>query len=142
MTFVRAKLMSQIPCHFCLTPLYPSRISRHLGSTHWELGPSGNQQYTNHTGVSDALLKPTHYLSFEELSDEVPGVGRQVGRQVELPLEDLLDGLLAVLGGEGRRPRQHVVHQRPQRPPVHRLAVPRAKLQEGNAIETFQLEYY
>ena len=65
----------------------------------------------------------TTHLPLQELAYEVPGVGSEVRRQVELPLEDLLDGLLAVLGREGRRARQHVVHERAQRPPVDGLAV-------------------
>lgn len=36
------------------------------------------------------------------LLEEVTSVGCQVGRQHQLPLEDLVDGLLAVLGGERR----------------------------------------
>ena len=76
---------------------------------------------------------PTH-LSLQELAYEVPGVGRQVRRQVELPLEDLLDGLLAVLGREGRRAGQHVVHERAQRPPVDGLAVARPQQDLGRHV--------
>ena len=43
-------------------------------------------------------------------------------------------GHVPILRGEGRRPREHVVHQRPEAPPVHRLAVARPRQDLGRHV--------
>lgn len=44
-------------------------------------------------------------------------------REVQLPLQDVLVDHQRVVVGEGVDPRNHLVDQHPQRPPVHRLTV-------------------
>ena len=60
------------------------------------------------------------------MPEEVLGVLRDVGRDVEFAFHDVLfDDLLAAVGGEGGAAGDQVEEEDAQRPPVRRLAVSR-----------------
>lgn len=80
----------------------------------------------------------------EQFANQISGIGRQIRGQVKFALKNFFDRLLSVLGSERRlnedeyvmksclkrlrrastyRSRQHVVHERAERPPIDRLAV-------------------